>query len=101
MRARRLPLSAPDPRSGNPGPSGAGAVLLAPGGGGALAQACTWLGHATNNEAEYQALISGLRLAARVPAVRRLLVEGGAPLSSTRVALSAHAAQTPRSSRGK
>ena len=65
--------------SGNPGPSGAGAVLLGPGGR-PLAEAAQWLGHATNNEAEYRALLAGLRLAARVPGVRRLLVEGDSTL---------------------
>jgi ribonuclease HI len=71
--------------SGNPGPSGAGAVLLGPGGR-PLAEAAQWLGHATNNEAEYRALLAGLRLAARVPGVRRLLVEGDSTLVTRQMA---------------
>ena len=65
-------------RSGNPGPAGAGAVLLSdrdtP-----VAEAGVWLGpHSTNNEAEYTGLIAGLRLAARC-GVQRLRVQGGTP----------------------
>jgi hypothetical protein len=45
--------------------------------GAALAEAAVWLGHATNNEAEYTGLVAGLHLARRC-GVRRLLVEGGA-----------------------
>ena len=85
-RCVRSPLSTASPtalsllpsRSGNPGPSGAGAVLLSPEGSTALAEVSQWLGHGTNNEAEYRALISGLHLARSIPSVRRLLVEGGA-----------------------
>jgi len=44
---------------GNPGPAGAGFVLYAPGGK-ALANGSIPLGHATNNVAEYRALIAGL-----------------------------------------
>ncbi len=44
---------------GNPGPAGAGAVLLDPAGGQAAALS-RYLGVATNNLAEYQGLIMGL-----------------------------------------
>lgn len=47
---------------GNPGPAGAGAVLIAPDGT-ELGAAKRSLGTATNNEAEYEALIMGMDLA--------------------------------------
>ena len=74
LRAQRLSVWLV--RSGNPGPAGGGAVLLAAHGG-RVAEAGVWLGHATNNEAEYTGLLAGLQLAIRC-GVRRLLVEGGA-----------------------
>jgi ribonuclease HI len=49
---------------GNPGPAGAGAVLL-DGEGHVLAELTKHLGHATNNVAEYTALIIGLEEAKR------------------------------------
>ncbi|MDY7228516.1 ribonuclease HI family protein [Hyalangium rubrum] len=45
---------------GNPGPSGAGAVLIEPGGK-VVAQLGKYLGHQTNNYAEYSALLLGLK----------------------------------------
>ncbi len=47
---------------GNPGPAGAGAVLFDPQGD-IQGRVSKYLGEATNNVAEYQALIEGLRLA--------------------------------------
>lgn len=47
---------------GNPGPAGAGAALLDKQGR-SLAEKTMYLGKATNNEAEYQALVMGLTLA--------------------------------------
>ena len=47
---------------GNPGPAGAGAALL-DSQGRSLAEKTRYLGKATNNEAEYQALVMGLTLA--------------------------------------
>jgi len=47
---------------GNPGPAGAGAALL-DSQGRSLAEKTMYLGKATNNEAEYQALVMGLALA--------------------------------------
>ena len=49
---------------GNPGPAGAGAVLM-DAGGHVLAELTKSLGHATNNVAEYTALIIGLEEARR------------------------------------
>lgn len=49
---------------GNPGPAGAGAVLLDPAGR-IVEEASRFLGRATNNVAEYQALLLGLELARR------------------------------------
>lgn len=57
--AGSLVLFADGGSRGNPGPAGAGAVLVDSAG----RQVATWhryLGHATNNVAEYQALIMGL-----------------------------------------
>jgi ribonuclease HI len=58
---------------GNPGPAGAGAVLYDPRGN-LAAQASEFLGEATNNVAEYQALLLGLKLARdlKVPRLRLL-----------------------------
>lgn len=57
---------------GNPGPAGAGAVLVDPQGN-ELAALTRYLGETTNNVAEYQALILGLEEAA-IQKVRRLKV---------------------------
>ena len=48
---------------GNPGPAGIGVVLEDPSGE-VVAEVAKGIGYATNNVAEYQALIEGLRLAA-------------------------------------
>ena len=47
---------------GNPGPAGAGWVLLAPDGA-VLSEGGVFIGTATNNVAEYEALLAGLRVA--------------------------------------
>jgi ribonuclease HI len=57
---------------GNPGPAGAGAVLL-DAGGGQVATLAEYLGKLTNNEAEYAALLKGLELA-RTHGATELLV---------------------------
>ncbi len=49
---------------GNPGPAGSGAALVAPDGT-VIAEMTRFLGHATNNVAEYTALIIGLEEAGR------------------------------------
>lgn len=55
----RATLFADGAARGNPGPAGSGALLLDERGG-VLAELCLALGHATNNVAEYSALILGL-----------------------------------------
>ena len=50
---------------GNPGPAGSGAALVAPDGT-VIAELTRFLGHATNNVAEYTALIIGLEEATRL-----------------------------------
>ncbi|MDI6853618.1 MAG: ribonuclease HI family protein [Deltaproteobacteria bacterium] len=57
---------------GNPGPAGAGAVLLDPGGQ-PQGRAVRFLGKATNSIAEYQALLLGLEMALE-KGVRRLQI---------------------------
>jgi ribonuclease HI len=52
---------------GNPGPAGAGVCIRAPSGK-LLAEHCRYLGEATNNVAEYRALLLGLEEAARLGA---------------------------------
>ncbi|HEX6347731.1 bifunctional RNase H/acid phosphatase [Umezawaea sp.] len=53
---------------GNPGPAGYGAVVRAAESGELLAERFGGLGHVTNNVAEYQGLIAGLRAAAELGA---------------------------------
>jgi ribonuclease H / adenosylcobalamin/alpha-ribazole phosphatase len=62
--ARRFVLYADGAARGNPGPAGAGAVLFQPDGK-VVAEMTRALGHATNNVAEYSALILGLEEARR------------------------------------
>lgn len=47
---------------GNPGPAGAGSTVLSSDGT-VIAEVSTFLGHTTNNVAEYTALIEGLKVA--------------------------------------
>jgi len=65
-------LNADGASRGNPGPSGAGAVLKDPEGL-VVAEISQPLGQATNNQAEYQALILGLEQALALQ-VRRLRI---------------------------
>jgi len=60
----RATLFADGAARGNPGPAGSGALLLDERGN-VLAELTLWLGHATNNVAEYRALILGLEEARR------------------------------------
>ncbi|MBB4676570.1 broad specificity phosphatase PhoE/ribonuclease HI [Crossiella cryophila] len=53
---------------GNPGPAGYGAVVKDPGTGEVLAERAEGIGEATNNVAEYQGLLAGLRAAAELGA---------------------------------
>jgi len=55
---------------GNPGPAGAGAFVREAGGGKVLSRVCKALGRATNNEAEYAALLLGLQEAKKLNATR-------------------------------
>ena len=73
---------------GNPGPAAAAAVLLAPGGA-VLDTRSALIGRATAAEAEYQAILLGLRLASS---------EGADPVevrSDSRLAIAAVARNTP------
>jgi len=63
---------------GNPGPAGAGAILRTPAGV-VLAELCGFLGHTTNNVAEYRALLMGLEQALAL-GVRRLEVRADSEL---------------------
>ena len=60
--ARKLLLYSDGASRGNPGPAGAGAVLMRPDGK-IVARIGKYLGRQTNNHAEYMALIIGLRAA--------------------------------------
>jgi ribonuclease H / adenosylcobalamin/alpha-ribazole phosphatase len=78
---RRLIVNADGAARGNPGPAGIGVVVAEPDGR-TVATLAEGLGVATNNQAEYRAVIEGLRLAARhgagsllVRSDSRLLVE--------------------------
>ena len=64
MSERQLILYADGAARGNPGPAGAGAVLMDRDGK-IIAELTQWLGRATNNVAEYSALILGLEEAKR------------------------------------
>ncbi|WP_158849352.1 bifunctional RNase H/acid phosphatase [Saccharothrix deserti] len=63
----RVVVEADGGSRGNPGPAGYGAVVL-DASGGVLAERSEGIGIATNNVAEYQGLIAGLRAAAEVGA---------------------------------
>jgi ribonuclease H / adenosylcobalamin/alpha-ribazole phosphatase len=63
---------------GNPGPAGIGAVVATPDGT-VLAEVAEGIGHATNNVAEYRALLAGLERAAALGA-RRVLVRADSKL---------------------
>ena len=55
---------------GNPGPAGAGAVVIDPGTGEVLAECSEFIGTATNNVAEYRGLIAGLHAARELGATQ-------------------------------
>lgn len=65
MNERNVRLYADGAARGNPGPAGSGAALVTPDGT-VIAELTRFLGHATNNVAEYTALIIGLEEAARL-----------------------------------
>jgi len=51
---------------GNPGPAAIGAVLYPPHGGDPVAEVSEAIGEATNNQAEYRAVVAGLEAALRL-----------------------------------
>jgi ribonuclease HI len=53
---------------GNPGPAAVGAVVTAPEGGEPLAEKGVYIGEATNNVAEYRAVLLGIELARQLGA---------------------------------
>jgi ribonuclease H / adenosylcobalamin/alpha-ribazole phosphatase len=63
---RRLVIEADGGSRGNPGPAGYGAVVRDADTGELLAERAASIGPATNNVAEYQGLIAGLRTAAEI-----------------------------------
>ncbi|MFE2110010.1 bifunctional RNase H/acid phosphatase [Kitasatospora sp. NPDC059463] len=63
---RRLVVEADGGSRGNPGPAGYGAVVRDGDTGRILAEAAEFIGHATNNVAEYKGLIAGLRAAREI-----------------------------------
>ncbi|MBA2415052.1 MAG: bifunctional RNase H/acid phosphatase [Geodermatophilaceae bacterium] len=65
---RRLVIEADGGSRGNPGPAGYGAVVRDADTGEVLAECAEAIGTATNNVAEYRALIAGLTAAAQFPA---------------------------------
>ncbi|MCX4752550.1 bifunctional RNase H/acid phosphatase [Kitasatospora purpeofusca] len=63
MAGRRFVVEADGGSRGNPGPAGYGAVVRDGDTGQIIAEAAEFIGHATNNVAEYKGLIAGLRAA--------------------------------------
>ncbi|MGW2396294.1 bifunctional RNase H/acid phosphatase [Kitasatospora sp. NPDC001664] len=63
---RRFIVEADGGSRGNPGPAGYGAVVRDGDTGQIIAEAAEYIGHATNNVAEYKGLIAGLRAAAEL-----------------------------------
>ncbi|MFC9326768.1 bifunctional RNase H/acid phosphatase [Kitasatospora sp. NPDC057015] len=66
MPARRFIVEADGGSRGNPGPAGYGAVVRDGDTGLIIAEAAEFIGHATNNVAEYRGLIAGLRAAREI-----------------------------------
>ncbi|GAA2144832.1 bifunctional RNase H/acid phosphatase [Kitasatospora kazusensis] len=63
MAGRRFIVEADGGSRGNPGPAGYGAVVRDSDTGQIIAETAEFIGHATNNVAEYKGLIAGLRAA--------------------------------------
>ncbi|MCU1414739.1 MAG: phosphoglycerate mutase [Microbacteriaceae bacterium] len=61
--ARQLLIEADGGSRGNPGVAASGSVVIDPATGEILAEVGKYLGHATNNVAEYTALVEGIRKA--------------------------------------
>jgi ribonuclease HI len=66
VTVRRLVVEADGGSRGNPGPAGFGAVVRDGASGEVLDEVAAAIGRATNNVAEYSALIAGLRAAAEI-----------------------------------
>ncbi|OKI13997.1 bifunctional RNase H/acid phosphatase [Streptomyces sp. CB03911] len=66
MAGRRFIVEADGGSRGNPGPAGYGAVVRDGDTGLIIAEAAEFIGHATNNVAEYKGLIAGLRAAREI-----------------------------------
>ncbi|MFD0276065.1 bifunctional RNase H/acid phosphatase [Kitasatospora sp. NPDC127111] len=66
MAGRRLIVEADGGSRGNPGPAGYGAVVRDGDTGLIIAEAAGFIGHATNNVAEYRGLIAGLKAAREI-----------------------------------
>lgn len=64
----KLIIEADGGARGNPGPAGYGAVVLDATSGAVLAERAGYLGHTTNNVAEYRGLIAGLEAAVELGA---------------------------------
>ena len=64
--ARELIIEADGGSRGNPGQSGSGAVVIDPATGEVIAEVGLYGGIASNNVAEYKALIAGVRLALKI-----------------------------------
>ncbi len=64
--SRNLIIEADGGSRGNPGPSGSGAIVIDAQTGELLAEISKFIGHATNNVAEYNALIAGLEECFRI-----------------------------------
>ena len=71
---RRLVVEADGGSRGNPGPAGYGAVVRDADTGEVLAEVAEGIGRASNNVAEYQGLLAGLRAAASLPDVEAVEV---------------------------
>ena len=69
----------------NPGPSSAGAVIFGPGQRKFVYEQGVFINHASNNEAEYRALLVGLE-AAKGLGIKHLLIEGDSQLVVEQIA---------------
>ena len=67
MTSRRLVIYTDGASSGNPGPAAIG-IVIKDGQGRAVSRVSRSIGHATNNQAEYRAIIAGLEEAVRLGA---------------------------------
>lgn len=70
----RIIIEADGGSRGNPGPAGSGVLLIEVSSGKVLAEAAIFLGIATNNFAEYKAVITGLELANELAPEAQILI---------------------------